>query len=113
PPPFPYTTLFRSLRMGNRLCELGLIRLREAPRSPHTAHTALAIEEWLGGGRAGRRPAAAEPAGHVVIRKSDIAVRSRPPSEMGGRRKKRRRGRGGQTSTAPPPEAGRAAGRGR
>src|SRR5690606_25014492 len=42
--------VFETLRMGNRLCELGLIRLREAPRSPHTAHTALAIEEWLGGG---------------------------------------------------------------
>ncbi len=96
--------VFETLRLGNRMCELGLICLKQAPRARHPVHAALAIDEWLVGQRA--QPAAApEPARtaprHVVIRKSDsvgpppgqpASPPGHPVREEGGRRKKRRRG---------------------
>ena len=95
--------VFETLRLGNRMCELGLIRLKQAPRPRHPVHAALAIDEWLVGQRP--QPAAPEPARttprHVVIRKSDSigpppGQPASPPGhsarEEGGRRKKRRRG---------------------
>ncbi|HEU5057074.1 MAG TPA: DUF4388 domain-containing protein, partial [Kofleriaceae bacterium] len=95
--------VFETLRLGNRLCELGLIVLKQAPRARHPSHAALAIDEWLVGQRA--QPPAPEPVKpaprHVVIRKSDSigpppGQPASPPGhaarEEGGRRKKRRRG---------------------
>ena len=104
--------VFETLRLGNRMCELGLIRLKQAPRARHPAHAALAIDEWLVGQRA--QPAAAEPLKaaprHVVIRKSEPVgpppgQPASPPGhtvrEEGGRRKKRRKG-GGPAQTVRP-----------
>ena len=103
--------VFETLRLGNRMCELGLIRLKEAARTRHAAHAALAIDEWLVGQRA--QPQEAPPAKpaprHVVIRKSDAigpppGQPASPPGmsarEEGGRRKRRRRG--GAASEPPP-----------
>ncbi len=106
--------VFETLRLGNRMCELGLIRLKQAPRARHPVHAALAIDEWLVGQRAqpqqqaqaqslaseAAKAAKAVPR-HVVIRKSDAigpppGQPASPPGqsarEEGGRRKKRRRG---------------------
>jgi hypothetical protein len=103
--------VFETFRLGNRMCELGLIRLKHAPRTRHPTHAALAIDEWLVGHKA--QPAQPDkPAPrHVIIRKSEPigpppGQPASPPGiaarEEGGRRKKRRRG---AASSHPPPGA--------
>ncbi len=102
--------VFETLRLGNRMCELGLIRLKQAPHRRHPSHAALAIDEWL----VGQRQPASKPAPrHVVIRKSEPVgpppgQPASPPGmarEEGGRRKRRRRGgaAAGQTAAAARP----------
>ncbi|HEY8145916.1 MAG TPA: DUF4388 domain-containing protein [Kofleriaceae bacterium] len=105
--------VFETLRLGNRMCELGLISLKQAPRARHPVHAALAIDEWLVGQRSPEQPPEAAKAAaprHVVIRKTDAigpppGQPASPPGhvarEEGGRRKKRRRGHGAAQQPAP------------
>jgi hypothetical protein len=55
--------VFETLRIANRLSELGLILLRSAGRAGERDHSALAIEEWKVGERPNRGP------GYVVVTK--------------------------------------------
>jgi hypothetical protein len=80
--------MFETFRMGDRLCELGLIQLSRAPRSHHKTHAALAIEEWL----RGSEQKDGTGAGHVTVRKSEQPEAAAAPGR-GRRRRKRRRGR--------------------
>ena len=101
--------VFETLRMANRLGELGLVVLRAA-RPRHKAHTALAIEEWLVGAARNRfEPGEAASDGapvHVVVRRSEPigplpGEPASPPSLKGkSKKKKRRRGRRGRSGDA-------------
>jgi hypothetical protein len=93
--------VFETLRLGNRMCELGLIRLKQAARTRHPAYAALAIDEWLVGQKQTAQLAQKPAPRHVVIRKSESigpapGQPASPPGlaarEEGGRRKRRRRG---------------------
>jgi hypothetical protein len=55
--------VFETLRIANRLSELGLIQLRSPARADERDRSALAIEEWKVGERASRGP------GYVVVSK--------------------------------------------
>jgi hypothetical protein len=93
--------VFETLRISNRLSELGLIRLRYAARARHTAHAALAIEEWLVGDKSAREVKSSP--GHVVVGKPaqgaapdpDAATHARRRAEKMIERRRRRRPRPG------------------
>ncbi len=56
--------VFETLRIANRLSELGLVQLRTAGRADERNHSALSIEEWKVGERPSRGP------GYVMVSKS-------------------------------------------
>ena len=121
--------VFETLRIANRLSELGLVQLRSAGRADQRDHSALAIEEWKVGERPSRGP------GYVVVSKSGpggpggqggpggvtTAEARRQESHGGHGRKHKDRGPGAGTAPgaarqqsrdgapAPPPPTGAAA----
>jgi hypothetical protein len=98
--------MIETLRMGDRLCELGLIQLSRSPGSHDKTHTALAIDEWRGGGD--QKDGAGAGAGDVTARKSERPEAAVAPGRGRKRRKRRRRrneGAGAQATAAAPASA--------
>jgi hypothetical protein len=85
--------VFESLRIANRLAELGFIRLR-VPAGPQSRPGAAAVDPWSDEENA--TPTSAP--GHLVIKKASVAAASGP----GSRRQRRRKRRSGQGRAVEP-----------